>query len=135
MVTALNVVLKLASAPAAVGVRELEGPEEIACLLEIGASGMDFVDEIFDGDDAVLSERSLNDGVVGEGVHAAYRPFRSRACRSAHERTLGWARYKGVDEKRSFPFELICTHPYVTYGSTRRNICWVAFVTLTKRHC
>ncbi len=42
VVTALNVVLKLASAPAAVGVRELEGPEEIACLLEIGGQRYGF---------------------------------------------------------------------------------------------
>ncbi len=49
-------------------VRELEGPEDVACLPEVGASGMDLADEILDGDDAVLAERSLNDGVVGEGT-------------------------------------------------------------------
>ncbi len=36
VVTTLDVVLELASVPAAGGVREVEGPEEIACLLEFG---------------------------------------------------------------------------------------------------
>ncbi len=61
VVSTLNVVFELASAPAAVGVRELEGPEEVACLLEVRASGMD---EILDRDDSVYAERSLNNGVV-----------------------------------------------------------------------
>ncbi len=87
---------------------------------------MDFVDEIFDGDNAVLAERSLNDGVVGEGYTLPIDLSVAALVDQLTRRTLGWARYKGVDEKRSFPFELICTHPYVTYGSTRRNICWVA---------
>ncbi len=86
VVATLNVVLELASAPAASGVRELEGPEEVACSLEIQTSGMDLVDEILDGDDAVLAECSFNDG-VRRGGHTACQPLRSRACRLAHEQT------------------------------------------------
>ncbi len=67
LVTTLNVLLELASVPVAVGVREIERREEVACLFEIRASGMDLMDEVLDGDDAVSAERSLNDGVVGEG--------------------------------------------------------------------
>ena len=53
--------------PAASGVRELEWPEEVGRLLEVGAGGVDLVHEILDGEDVVLAEGLLNDGVVGEG--------------------------------------------------------------------
>ena len=66
-VTALYEVLELPCPPAASGVGELEGPEEVRCLLEVGAGGEDLVHEILDGKDIVLAERLLNDGVVGEG--------------------------------------------------------------------
>ena len=66
-VTALNEVLELAGAEATSGVGELEGPEEVGGLLEVGADGVDLVDEILHADDAVLAEVLLNDGVVGEG--------------------------------------------------------------------
>lgn len=47
-------------------VGELEGPEEVGGLLEVGADSEDLVDQILDGDDAVLAEVGLNEGVVGE---------------------------------------------------------------------
>lgn len=59
--------LELAGAEAASGVGELEGPEEVGGLLEVGADGVDLVDEILHADDAVLAEVLLDDGVVGEG--------------------------------------------------------------------
>lgn len=66
-VTTLDEVLELAGAEATVGVAELEGPEEVGGLLEVGADGEDLVDEILNADDAVLAEGLLDDGVVGEG--------------------------------------------------------------------
>jgi hypothetical protein len=66
-VTTLNEVLELAGTEAAVGVAELEGPQEVGGLLEVGADGEDLVDEVLHADDAVLAEVLLNDGVVGEG--------------------------------------------------------------------
>ena len=36
-------------------------------LLEVGARSEDLVHEILDGEDVVLAEGLLNDGVVGEG--------------------------------------------------------------------
>ena len=66
-VTALDEVLELPCPPAASGVRELEWPEEVGRLLEVGAGGVDLVHEILDGEDVVLAEGLLNDGVVGEG--------------------------------------------------------------------
>jgi len=59
-------VLELAGTEAASGVAELEGPQEVGGLLEVGADGEDLVDEILHADDAILAEVFLNDGVVGE---------------------------------------------------------------------
>lgn len=59
--------LELAGAEATVGVAELEGPQEVGGLLEVGADGVDLVDQVLHTDDAVLAEVLLDDGVVGEG--------------------------------------------------------------------
>jgi len=58
---------KLPGAEATSRVGELEGPEEVASLLEVGADGVDLVDQVFHADDAVGTEVLLDDGVVGEG--------------------------------------------------------------------
>ena len=47
--------------------RELEGPEEVAGLLEVGTNSVDFVDEILYGSDTELLEIALNDLIVGNG--------------------------------------------------------------------
>lgn len=59
--------LELAGVEATVGVAELEGPQEVADLLEVGADGVDLVDKILHADNAVLAEVLLDDGVVGQG--------------------------------------------------------------------
>jgi hypothetical protein len=66
-ITTLNEVLELARTETTVGVAELEGPQEVGGLLEVGANSEDLVDEILNADDAVLAEVLLNDGVVSEG--------------------------------------------------------------------
>ena len=66
-VTTLDVVLELAGTEATSGVGELEGPEEVGGLLEVGANGVDLVDQVLHADNAVLGKVLLNDGVVGEG--------------------------------------------------------------------
>ena len=66
-VTTLDVVLELAGAESTIGVGQLEGPQEVVGLLEVGANGVDLVDEILHADNAVLAEVLLNDLVVGEG--------------------------------------------------------------------
>ena len=66
-VTTLDEVLDLAGVEATVGVGELEGPEEVVGLLEVGANGVDLVDQVFHADNAVLAEVLLNDLVVGKG--------------------------------------------------------------------
>ena len=65
-VTTLDEVLDLAGVEATVGVGELEGPEEVVGLLEVGADGVDLVDQVFHADNAVLAEVLLNDLVVGK---------------------------------------------------------------------
>lgn len=59
--------LEFSGAEATVGVAKLEGPQEVGGLLEVGADGVDLVDEIFHADDAVLAEVLLDDGVVSQG--------------------------------------------------------------------
>jgi hypothetical protein len=66
-VTTLDVVLELAGAETAGGVGQLEGPEEVVGLLEVGANGVDLVDQILHADNAELAEVLLDDLVVGEG--------------------------------------------------------------------
>ena len=45
---------------------ELEGPEEVGGLLEVRTDGVDFVNEIFDGEDTVLTEDLLDLLVIDE---------------------------------------------------------------------
>lgn len=52
---------------ALLGRAELEGPEEVVGLLEVGTDGGDLVDEVLNGSNTVLGELALNDGVVGQG--------------------------------------------------------------------
>lgn len=66
-VTALDEVLEFPGAEAAGGVAELEGPEEVGDLLEVGADGVDLVDEVLHADDTVLAEVLLDDLIVGQG--------------------------------------------------------------------
>jgi hypothetical protein len=42
------------------GAGELEGVEEVVSLLEVGANGVELVDEILDADNAKLAERVLH---------------------------------------------------------------------------
>lgn len=65
-VTTLNEVLELARTEATSWVAELEWPEEVGGLLEVGADGVDLVDQVLHADNAVLAEVLLDDGVVGE---------------------------------------------------------------------
>lgn len=66
-ITTLDEVLELPLTEATVGVGQLEGPEELVGSLEVGASGVDLVNEVLDGDDAELAKGSLDDTVVSDG--------------------------------------------------------------------
>lgn len=63
-VTTLDEVVELSLVETAVGVRQLEGPQEVVGLLEVGADGDDFVDQVFHRGDAELTQVGFNDGVV-----------------------------------------------------------------------
>jgi hypothetical protein len=49
------------------GGSELEGPEEVVGGLEVGANGVDFVDQVLNTLDVVLAQSCLNDVVAGQG--------------------------------------------------------------------
>ena len=66
-IAALDEVLELPRAEAAGGIAQLEGPEEVGGLLEIGADGEDLVDEVLDAHEAVFAQVVLDQLVVGEG--------------------------------------------------------------------
>jgi hypothetical protein len=66
-VTTLDEVLELPWAEATGGRGQLEWPEEVAGLLEVGADGVDLVDEVLDADNAELAEVGLDELVVGDG--------------------------------------------------------------------
>jgi len=65
-ITTLDVMLELASAEATVGVGQLEGPQEVGCLLEVGSDCEDLVNQILNADKAVLAERVFDQLVVGQ---------------------------------------------------------------------
>lgn len=60
----LDVMLELARAEAAGGAVEFERPQEVAGLLEVGADGINLVDEILHADYAVFAQVGLDELVV-----------------------------------------------------------------------
>ncbi len=54
-------------APATGGGVELEGPQEVGGILEVGADGEDLVNQIFDANDVVLAQLLFDDVVGGDG--------------------------------------------------------------------
>lgn len=65
-VTTLDVMLELPCSEATCRVGKLEGPQEVAGLLEVGTNGEDFVDQILHADDAILTQVVFNELVVGK---------------------------------------------------------------------
>ena len=66
-VTTLHEMSEFSGAEASSWVAELEGPQEVGSLLEVGANSEDLVDQILHADNAVLAEAALDESVVGEG--------------------------------------------------------------------
>ena len=65
-VTTLDEVIGDASV-AAVGRAQLERPQEVVGALEVGADGVDLVDQVLDGLEANVADVLLNNGIVGQG--------------------------------------------------------------------
>jgi len=65
-ITTLIEVLKLGLESTSWG-GELNGPEEVVGLLEVGANGVDFVNQVLNAHNTELVELSLNNGVIGNG--------------------------------------------------------------------
>ena len=57
--------------PSTGGVVELEGPQEVGGVLEVGANSEDLMDQILNADDAHLAQLALNDLVGGDGSAVA----------------------------------------------------------------
>lgn len=66
-ITTLNEVLELAGSESTVGVGQLEWPQEVAGLLEVGSDCEDLVDQVLHADDAILAKVVLDQLVVGQG--------------------------------------------------------------------
>jgi len=66
-VTSLDKVFELAGPETTSGRRQLEGPEEVGSLLEVGSNSEDFVDQILDRNDTILAKALLDELVVGQG--------------------------------------------------------------------
>ena len=62
MVTVVTTLVEVQEllAEATVGGGQLEGPEEVGALLEVGSDGVDLVDQILDGEDIELAEDLLD---------------------------------------------------------------------------
>ena len=65
-ITALDVVLELACPEATSGVGQLEWPQEVAHLLEVGTDSEDLVNHVFHTDNTKLAKVLLDQLVVGE---------------------------------------------------------------------
>lgn len=59
--------LELSLSETTVGGRQLEWPQEVVDLLEVGADGVDLVDQVLHAQDIELTQVSLDNGVVGQG--------------------------------------------------------------------
>lgn len=65
--TTLDEVLELSSdTPATAWVRQLEWPQEVTSLLEVWTNSVDFVNQVLDRLDTVLTQDGFNNGVVGQ---------------------------------------------------------------------
>lgn len=65
-VTALDVVVEFTGTETAVGVGQLEWPQEVAGLLEVGSNSEDLVDQVLHAHDAILAQVILDELVVRE---------------------------------------------------------------------
>ena len=57
---------ELPCAESASRVAQLEGPEEVAGLLEVGSDSEDLVNQVFHADNAVLAQLLLNESVLSK---------------------------------------------------------------------
>lgn len=67
----LIVVVQNLTSESASGRGQLNGPQEVGHSLEVGANSVDFVDDILNGLDALVSQSSLDDRVVTNGQSLA----------------------------------------------------------------
>jgi hypothetical protein len=66
VITTLNEMQSLSGLKSTGWGRELEWPQKVVGLLKVWTNGKDFVDQIFNTDDSILSKGSFNDGIVSQ---------------------------------------------------------------------
>ena len=69
---------------------ELEWPEEVVSLLELGSESGDFMDKILNARDSVLSKDGLNDIVVSQGNSRAVNLAVASLVDELLDGCLGW---------------------------------------------
>ncbi|MBL2545208.1 hypothetical protein ELJ63_30600, partial [Klebsiella pneumoniae] len=63
-ITTLNETLELSRSPTTVRVGQLERPEELASLFEVGAASVDFVNQILNANKPMFTEVLFDDSIV-----------------------------------------------------------------------
>jgi hypothetical protein len=66
-VTTLDVVLEFPGPEPTIGVGQLEWPQEVACLLEVGTDSEDLVDQILHAHETIFAKVVFDELVVGKG--------------------------------------------------------------------
>lgn len=66
VVTAFDVMLEFAGSESTGGIGQLERPQKVVCLLEIGSDGEDLVDQVLHTDNAIFTQVILDELIVGE---------------------------------------------------------------------
>ncbi len=66
LITTLDVMLEFSLPPSTSRVRKLEWPQEVTSLFEVRTDGEDFVYEVFDGEDVVLTQSGFDGHVRRE---------------------------------------------------------------------
>jgi hypothetical protein len=126
-------VLELSRLPASVRIGELERPQEVGSLLEVGANSVDLMDKIFHGEDVIFTEGGLDNSVVGKrDALLVNLSVATLVDKFSNGLQVWFADNNAIKPQHLRPQVIYNTHPYVIYGSTSRSICSVALVTLTK---
>merc|ERR1719291_1266572 len=105
-VTTLDEVVDLLPPPTSRGV-QLEGPQEVGGILEVGSNGQNLVDEILHTDDAELAQGALNQIIGGDGGAVAVDLYKSTLVHQLAHRL----------EVRSSPGDVRLTDPEHVDGS------------------
>lgn len=94
--------------------RELEGPQEVVGLLEVGSNGPELVNEVLNGVNSVLAENGLNDGIVGERNSGSVDLSKASLIDKSTQSVTGGVAIgdQGLDSADHVPGGLVQTHKH-----------------------